>query len=142
MARSEDIDLWPRFNETAALDESRELYGEGSAFHQEHGFYIERVGNWTLLSQPLGWEDRATKLNYGEVSVLVLSLLDLAYNKLEVNRVKDRDFLRAAFREKLFTPDNLRDFIERNPPPWEEARPIILDNLASLERSPDLESES
>jgi len=32
MARSEDIDLWPQFNETAALDESRELYGEGSTF--------------------------------------------------------------------------------------------------------------
>lgn len=142
MARSEDIDMWPRFNEAAALDESRERFGEGSTFHLEHGFYIERVGKWTVMSQPPGWEERATELRYGEISLLVLGLLDLAYNKLEANRVKDRDFLRMAFQEKLFSPDDIRDFIEHHPPAWKEARTAVLDNLASLERSPDLESES
>jgi len=140
MARSEDIDLWPRFNEKAALDESRDLFGEGTDFHKQHGFYIERLGQWTVMSQPPGWEERATEIKFGNISLLVLGLLDLAYNKLEANRVKDRDFLRQAFKEGLFTPDDLRAFIRQHPSPLEYAAQVVLSNLASIENSPDQEA--
>ena len=41
-ARSDDIDLWPEGNEDAALDLCIQQMGEGSPFHIENGFYVER----------------------------------------------------------------------------------------------------
>jgi hypothetical protein len=40
LARSDDVYMWPRNNETAALDECIEQLGEGSAFHKEYGFWV------------------------------------------------------------------------------------------------------
>jgi hypothetical protein len=36
LARSDDGDIWPRNNETAALDECIEQLGRGGAFHNEY----------------------------------------------------------------------------------------------------------
>lgn len=132
LAQTDDIDLWPRDNEQAALDQSIELFGEGSLFYREHGFYIERVGSWTLMTQPPGWETRATELLIGSASVLVLGLLDLAYNKLDAFRDKDRDFLASAFGYGLVDPEQLRAFIEEHAPS-ELARETLLGNLAAVE---------
>ena len=114
MAVSDDVDMWPRAHEDAALDESNAALGEGSPFHEKQGFYVERIGSWTLLTQPPGWEERASRIQFGSLSVLVLGLLDLAYNKLEASRPKDNEFLREAFAAGLVTPTELRDFVEQH----------------------------
>ncbi|HEY8902341.1 MAG TPA: DUF6036 family nucleotidyltransferase [Chthoniobacterales bacterium] len=131
LSRSDDIDIWPRDREDAALDESIERFGEDSEFYHRHGFYIERVGNWTLLTQPDGWQARATEVRFGELSLLVLGLLDLAYNKLEAYREKDRQFLIEGFRAGLFQPADVKSFIEEFAP-TADARSALLANLAQI----------
>ena len=113
-ARSDDVDLWPEGNEDAALDLCIEQMGEGSPFHIENGFYVERVGSWTLLTQPKGWLERSTKLAFDGIEIIALGLLDLAYNKLEANRQKDRDFLRAAFEAGFIDPREVEKFIHHH----------------------------
>ena len=71
LARSDDVDMWPRDNEAAGLDICIDELGEGSHFHEEYGFYIERVGSWTLLTQPGGWEARATRVYFDGIEVLL-----------------------------------------------------------------------
>jgi hypothetical protein len=131
LSRSDDIDMWPRDQEDAALDESIERFGEDSAFYRRHGFYIERVGSWTLLTQPAGWEERATEVRFGRLSVLVLGLMDLAYNKLEVNRDKDRQFLTESFDAGLFRPAEVSAFIEQFAP-RADVKKALLKNLAAV----------
>ena len=132
LARSDDVDMWPRNNETAALDECIEQLGEGSAFHKEYGFYIERVGSWTLLTQPAGWESRATRVDFDGIEVLALSLIDLAYNKLEANRSKDEEFLKNAINEGLIQIEDLGKFIIKNAPSV-ETRERLFKNLKRIE---------
>lgn len=115
-ARSDDVDLWPAGNEDAALDLCIQQMGEASPFHIENGFYVERVGSWTLLTQPVGWLERSTKLAFDGIEIIALGLLDLAYNKLEANRQKDRDFLRAAFEVGLIDLLELKNFIHLHAP--------------------------
>lgn len=131
MATTDDVDIWPRHNERAALDESLFELGEASKFHEQYGFYIERLGAWTLLTQPPGWEDRATVLTFGDKSLLVLGLMDLLYNKLEANRPKDRDFIQEAIACKLVDIAVLREFVERLAPNA-EVRESLLGNLAGI----------
>ncbi len=114
MAVSDDIDLWPRDNEKIALDESIVQLGEGGEFHEKNGFYVERVGSWTLLTQPVGWEDRAEVVRVDDSTVQVLSLMDLAYNKLEAARTKDAAFFEEAFSTGLLTAAELRAFVEKH----------------------------
>jgi hypothetical protein len=128
LALTDDIDLWPRNNETAALDECIQRYGSDSEFYLENGFYIERVGEWTLMTQPKGWENRATEFKTGEITALILGLSDLIYNKLEAFRVKDQEFLSEAFAKGLADPEEIQRFIEEYAPN-EERRTLLLKNL-------------
>jgi hypothetical protein len=74
------------------------------------------VGSWTLLTQPVGWEARATRVIFDDVEVLALGLLDLVYNKLEANRKKDRSFLKNAIDNALIDIIKLKKFILENAP--------------------------
>ena len=113
MRTTSDIDLFSTFDKErvdawAAADAS---IGAGSEFFDQHGFYIERVGEWTLMDQPEGWQDRAIKLNIEGIDVLVLHSLDLAYNKLEAGRDKDINFIAEGLRCGVSQLDALEDFI-------------------------------
>jgi hypothetical protein len=132
LARSDDVDMWPWNNEMAALDECIEQLGEGSAFHKQYGFYIERVGSWTLLTQPVGWESRATRVNFDGIEVLALGLMDLAYNKLEANRGKDKEFLKNAINEGLIRVADLGKFIIENAPSV-DTRERLINNFKGIE---------
>ncbi len=130
-ARSDDIDLWPEGNEDAALDLSIEQMGEGSPFHIENGFYVERVGSWTLLTQPMGWVERSTQLEFDGIKIIALGILDLAYNKLEANRQKDKDFLCEAFKIGLINVQEIKKFIDVHAP-YNLVREKLTDNLNAL----------
>ncbi len=108
-----DIDLFSTFD-VAVLDQwtaADTMVGAGSEFFDEHGFYIERVGEWTLLDQPEGWQDRAIKMSIEGTDVLVLHPLDLAYNKLDAGRDKDIDFLAEGFRCGAYQFAELEQFV-------------------------------
>jgi len=114
------------------LDESIEKFGEESPFSQVHGFYIERIGSWTLMTQPAGWEERATVLEVEGSRVLVLGLYDLVYNKLEANREKDQGFIREGLAKGLIEQGQLEGFI-REFAPTSGTRDLLFANLGAIQ---------
>jgi hypothetical protein len=130
LRRTADIDLFAPFDPArvdvwAAMDH---IVNAESPFFIEHGFYIERVGEWTLISQPSGWQDRATHLCIDDVEVFVLHPLDLAYNKLEAGRPKDIEFMREGLNCKAYDYSEVRDFIQKHAPDH-NTREMILERF-------------
>ncbi len=62
LARSDDGDIWPRNNETSALDECIEQLGRGGAFHNEYELeekklqplFIMHYGDWRMADGEKG----------------------------------------------------------------------------------------
>ncbi len=107
-----DIDLYPVHTEAdGALAE--ELFGPNSDFHKKNGFTIEGVGDWTTMTTPPGWQERAIpfRTNTG-VTALCLAPTDLAFNKIEAGRPKDLEHLRLFFKYGLVDPEELRNVIQ------------------------------
>lgn len=130
LRRTADIDLFAPFDpakvdEWAAMDS---LVGVESPFAMENGFYIERVGEWTLLSQPPGWQERAIHMMVDEVEVYLLHPLDLAYNKLEAGRPKDIAFMREGLNCGAYDHSEVFDFIQKHAVE-PETRRLIHENL-------------
>lgn len=129
---SADIDMFPiRKLEQPAFKPGDDLVGQASAFEVEHEFYIERVGDWTLLTQPEGWMDRCVKFSIGEVDGYCLHPLDLAYNKTEAGRDKDIHFVSGLIIEKILRVEEIQTFIQENCP-HPELLPDILQNFAKV----------
>ena len=134
---SADIDMFPiRKLETTDFQSGDEQVGQASRFEVEHDFYIERLGDWTMLSQPDGWFERCSKYSTkGEIdgeAVTVdgycLQPLDLAYNKLEAGRDKDLNFVAGLITEKIISLTDLENFITEGCP-HEDLLPRISKNL-------------
>ena len=125
-----DIDLFAPFQEDKidAWSAADLLVSVESPFFVDHGFYIERVGEWTLISQPSGWQERGLSLKVDEIDVLVLHPLDLAYNKLEAGRSKDIDFMREGLSSGAYKLAEVEAFIRANAPD-DATRELILANL-------------
>jgi hypothetical protein len=116
MRISPEIDAYP---DNAALWEEREardgepppeasehinaLFGEGSTFHDTHGFYIDGVDQWTA-SLPQSWRARATVRRFDVDGRLVEAIApspnDLIVSKLARLDEKDKEFIRAYHRER------------------------------------------
>lgn len=127
---TEDIDLFPLgadldFEMLAKHDPE---LGLQSDFFARHGFYVQRVGDWTVMGQPAGWQERALRFDIEGVQALVLHPLDLAYNKLEAGRPKDIDFMREGLNCKAYDYLEVRDFIQKHAPDH-DTREMILEKL-------------
>jgi hypothetical protein len=131
-----DIDLFPP-SDMAKVDawaEADLLVKQGSPFFAEHHFYIERVGEWTLLGHPASWVDRAIDIQIDDITAIVLHPLDLAYNKLEAGREKDIDFMSEGLTCGAYALAEMEAFI-RDHAPDAETREMI---LAQLQRAQNL----
>lgn len=137
---SADIDMFPiRKLETTDFQSGDEQVGQASAFELEHDFYIERLGDWTMLSQPEGWFERCVKYSTeaevaGEIVTVdgyCLQPLDLAYNKLEAGRDKDLNFVAGLLEEKIISLSDLESFIAEGCP-HEDLLPTIAKNLGLI----------
>ena len=137
---SADIDMFPiRKLDTTDFQSGDEQVGQASAFEVEHDFYVERLGDWTMLSQPEGWFDRCVQytttgqINGEDVTVdgYALHPLDLAYNKLEAGRDKDLNFVGGLISEDLICLEELEKFI-KDGCPHEELLPRIMQNLDKI----------
>jgi uncharacterized nucleotidyltransferase DUF6036 len=70
--------------------------GEGSSFHQTHGYYAQGVGEKTAIL-PKGWEKRLIPVcnsNTNGITGLCLEVHDLAISKHVAGRPKDLEFTR------------------------------------------------
>lgn len=70
--------------------------------------------------------------NFDGIEVLALGLMDLAYNKLEANRSKDKEFLKTAIIEGVIRIDDLEKFIINNAPSV-ETRQRAIKNLKRIQ---------
>ena len=94
----------------ALADKIDGAIGEGSAFHQTHGYYAQGVGPDTA-TLPRGWQRRLVRVdnpNTDGYAGLCLEVHDLAISKYVAGREKDREFTRALARHGLLDAATLR----------------------------------
>jgi hypothetical protein len=99
---SMEADLYPLKHPKLA-DKVDGAIGEGSAFHQTHGYYAQGVGPDTA-TLPAGWRKRLVRVdnaNTNGYAGLCLEVHDLAISKYVAGREKDFEFTRALARNSL-----------------------------------------
>jgi len=99
---SMEVDLYPLARPELA-DKVDGAIGEGSRFHQTHGYYAQGVGPETA-TLPAGWRRRLVRVqnqNTGNVAGLCLEVHDLAISKYVAGREKDREFTRELARHGM-----------------------------------------
>lgn len=105
-AASMEADIYPK--EAPELAEKIDgAIGEGSRFHETHGYYAQGVGPLTAVL-PSGWHSRVHRVQnantHGRVGYC-LSLVDLFLSKAVAGREKDRTFCTALLAHGYLTPD-------------------------------------
>ena len=99
---SMEADIYPRAHPELA-DKVDGAIGEGSRFHQTHGYYAQGVGPKTA-TLPAGWRRRLVRVeneNTGNAAGLCLEVHDLAISKYVAGREKDREFTRELARHGM-----------------------------------------
>lgn len=77
--------------------------GEGSIFHETHGYYAQGV-DFTTAILPAGWQERLHEIksaNTRGTAGLCLDPADLIASKYAAGREKDFEFIRQAFRHGM-----------------------------------------
>jgi hypothetical protein len=77
--------------------------GEGSAFHEQYGYYAQGVGEETAIL-PRGWRERLVRIsnsNTNSITGLCLEVHDLAISKYVAGREKDLAFTRELAKHGL-----------------------------------------
>lgn len=99
---SMEVDLYPLLRPELA-DKVDGAIGEGSVFHQTHGYYAQGVGPETA-TLPAGWRRRLVRVdnpNTNGYAGLCLEVHDLAISKYVAGREKDREFTRELARHGM-----------------------------------------
>lgn len=99
---SMEADIYPRHHPELAGRVDGAI-GEGSSFHELHGYYVQGVGPETA-KLPSGWEDRLVVVkneNTNGISGLCLEVHDLAVSKLVAGRSKDLEFIQELIRHEM-----------------------------------------
>ena len=128
---TDDIDLFTPDAESCFVEEVIASVGEGSPFEESHGFYVERLGAWVLLTQPRGWMERSLLVSHPTLTIRVLHPLDLVYNKLETGRKKDLEGVTLILQSGAVTPEQIQAFVQGAETP-EETKLAIVKNLQKV----------
>lgn len=91
--------------------------GEGSRFHETHGFYAQGVGPETAVL-PAGWMDRVHRVQSAATNSRVgycLDVADLFMSKAVAAREKDREFCVALLRHGHVAPARALALVELMP---------------------------
>jgi hypothetical protein len=105
---SMEADIYPRDTPELA-DQIEGAIGEGSNFHQTHGYYAQGVGPETAVL-PTDWMSRVHRVqnaNTNERVAYCLDVLDLFLSKAIATRTKDREFCKALLEYKYVEPASL-----------------------------------
>lgn len=108
LLRSMEADLYPQSRPDLA-DKVDGAIGEGSQFHQAHGYYAQGVGPDTA-TLPRGWQRRLVRIenpNTAGIAGLCLEVHDLAISKYVAGREKDLEFTRELARHKMIDKKTL-----------------------------------
>jgi hypothetical protein len=107
---STEADVYPR-NHPERADEIDGIIGEGSRFHETHGYYAQGVSKDTA-TLPRGWQERLVSIrnkNTRDVAGLCLEVHDLAISKYVAGRDKDREFTAELAKHRLTLQPLLRE---------------------------------
>ncbi len=99
---SMEADIFPK-NHPDRADKVDGAIGEGSSFHELHGYYAQGVGETTAVL-PNGWRSRLVSVqneNTNGVTGLCLDVHDLAISKLIAHRPKDLEFVQELVRQEM-----------------------------------------
>ena len=99
---SMEADVYPNHNPELA-DRVDGAIGEGSSFHELHGYYAQGVGPETA-ELPSGWKDRLVVIkneNTNGIAGLCLEVHDLAVSKFVAGRHKDLEFIQELIRHEM-----------------------------------------
>ena len=99
---SMEADVYPNHNPELA-DRVDGAIGEGSSFHELHGYYAQGVGPETA-ELPSGWNDRLVVIkndNTNGIAGLCLEVHDLAVSKFVAGRHKDLEFIQELIRHEM-----------------------------------------
>jgi hypothetical protein len=99
---SMEADVYPR-NYPEKADKVDSAIGEGSSFHELHGYYAQGVGKKTAVL-PEDWESRLVAVNNENtngVTGYCLEVHDLAVSKLIAMRPKDLEFVQELVRHDM-----------------------------------------
>lgn len=105
---SMEADVYPNHNPDLA-DKVDGAIGEGSKFHELHGYYAQGVGPETAVL-PSGWKDRVVVVkneNTNGIAGLCLEVHDLAISKIVAGRTKDLEFIQALIRHGMIRKNTM-----------------------------------
>jgi len=94
MTMSIDADCYTRADPPRIFDLQGEL-GEGSAFHMQHGIYLDPVSP-KLPTLPDGWESRLIAVKHDGLCAHFLEPHDAAISKLARGEARDLRWVRAG----------------------------------------------
>jgi len=99
---SMEADVYPKHNPELA-DKVDGAIGEGSSFHELHGYYAQGVGPETAVL-PSAWKARLVVVrteNTNGIAGLCLEVHDLAISKIIAGRHKDLEFIQELIRHEM-----------------------------------------
>lgn len=102
---SAEADIYP-LHAPELAERIEGVLGEGSRFHETHGFYAQGVGPETAVL-PTGWMDRVHRVQSAATNSRVgycLDVADLFMSKAVAAREKDREFCMALLRHGHVVP--------------------------------------
>jgi hypothetical protein len=113
---SAEADIYP-LQAPELADKIDGAIGEGSRFHQTHGYYAQGVGPDTAVL-PRGWIGRVHRVQSAATNQRVgycLDLLDLFMSKAAAGRDKDREFCMAMLAHRYVMPAEALGLVEAMP---------------------------
>jgi hypothetical protein len=99
MVVSIDVDTYMKADPGRTGDLSEAL-GQGSAFEDEFGYYLDPVSP-NLPSFPEGWQERLILIDFGDVRAFFVEPNDVAVSKYVRGDERDLRWLRAGLKSKL-----------------------------------------
>ena len=105
---SMEADIYPK-NRPERADHVDGAIGEGSPFHELHGYYAQGVGVSTA-TLPAGWQSRLVSVrneNTNGVTGLCLEAHDLAVSKLVAQRTKDTNFIQQLVKHGMINEETM-----------------------------------
>jgi hypothetical protein len=111
---SAEADVFP-LNHPEKADAIDGAIGEGSPFHETHGYYAQGVGEETA-TLPKGWRDRLVPIlnpNTNGITGLCLEVHDLAISKYVAGREKDLEFTRELAQHGMTNQETLLERLEQ-----------------------------
>jgi len=114
LVQSIEVDVSP-VNKPEKVIDIDGVLGEGSLFHQTHGFYVHGVSIETAIL-PKNWQQRCKIINdkwQKDYNGFCISLPDLAVSKLMAYRERDKEFVEILLINKLINSEEINFLINQ-----------------------------